>query len=492
MREDTLMQLVEYRPLLPTRRDLVARIFRQRTVFVACLLLVIAGFIVTGQFQPKYQAEMKILVRKERVDPVVTTDQNSTPELQTMSVREEDLNSQVEILKGEDLLRDVVVQAGLTRGNNDPIAVAKAVRKLERSLDVSALTKTDLISIRYESASPDQSRRVLATLASLYLSKQRNVHGPDFQVSFFQEQVREHGAALQAAEAKLLEFTQRTGIVSADLERDLTIRQMKEMSQERIQTNADIAALQGQTEQLAAQVAAQPERIPTASKAADNPQLLNQLKGTLLTLQLKRTQLLNQFDPHYRLVQDVDREIATTQALIDAQAAAPVRETSYDSNPTRLTLRTELAQSHAQLTGLQAKASQLSEATASLERSAQDLTEKDAEQDVLLRNVKTEKDQYQLYVDKLDQARTTHSLDKGGILNVAVVEDPQLPALPVHSTLGMVAAAIFTGGLLSLGAAFISDIFDPTIRNAEELGEVLRVPLLAQFGREMSLESGEG
>ena len=139
----------------------------------------------------------------------------------------------------------------------------------------------------------------------------------------------------------------------------MTIRQMKEMNQERIQTKADIAGLQGQTEQLAAQVAAQPDRIPTASKTADNPQLLNQLKGTLLTLQLKRTQLLNQFDPHYRLVQDVDREIATTQALIDAQAAAPVRETSFDSNPTRLTLRTELAQSHAQLTGLKAKASQL-------------------------------------------------------------------------------------------------------------------------------------
>ena len=266
MREDTLTQLIEYRPLLPTRRDLVARIFRQRTVSVVCLLLVIAGFIITGQFQPKYQAEMTILVRKERVDPVVTTDQNSTPELQTMSVREEDLNSQVEILKGEDLLRDVVLQAGLTRGNNDPVVIAKAVRKLERNLDVSAVTKTDLIAIKYESTNPEQSRRVLATLASLYLTKKRNVQGPDFEVSFFQEQVREHGAALQAAEAKLLEFTQKTGIVSADLERDLTIRQMKEMNQERIQTNADIAALQGQTGQLAAQVAAQPDRIPTESK----------------------------------------------------------------------------------------------------------------------------------------------------------------------------------------------------------------------------------
>jgi capsular polysaccharide biosynthesis protein len=57
--------------------------------------------------------------------------------------------------------------------------------------------------------------------------------------------------------------------------------------------------------------------------------------------------------------------------------------------------------------------------------------------------------------------------------------------------LGMLGAAIFTGGLLSLGAAFIFDIFDPTIRNAEELGEVLRVPLLAQFGRAMLLDGSE-
>jgi uncharacterized protein involved in exopolysaccharide biosynthesis len=486
------MQLVEYKPLLPTRRDLAARIFRQRTIFLLCLLFVIAGFVITGQFQPRYRAEMKILVRKERVDPVVTTGEKSTPELQSTSVSEEDLNSQVEILKGGDLLRDVVLKVDLMPdGNNNPVAIAKAVRKLERSLDVSAIPKTDLISASYESPNPEQSRRVLATLAALYLSKQGNIHSRNFQVSFFEQQVREHGNALEAAEAKLLDFTQRTGIVSADLERDLTIRQVKQMTQEKIETEAEIAGLQGRTEQLAAQVGRQPDRIPTASKTADNPQLLNQLKGTLLTLQLRRTQLLNKYDASYRVVQDVEREIATTQAMLDAQATAPVRETSFDTNPTRVTLRTEFAQSKAMLTGLRAKASQLSVSTASLEVSAQELTEKEAEQDMILRDVKTEKDQYQLYVNKLEQARMTQSLDKGGILNVAVAEEPQVPALPVHSIPGMLAAAIFTGGLLSFGAAFVFDIFDPTVRNGEEIGELLNAPVLAQFGRKTYLERGK-
>ena len=211
----------------------------------------------------------------------------------------------------------------------------------------------------------------------------------------------------------------------------------------------------------------------------------------MLTLQLKRTQLLNEFDPHYRLVQDVDREIATTQALIDAQATAPVRETSLDINPIHQTLSTELAQARAQLVGLQAKASQLSGAAASLERAAQDLTAKDAEQDVLLRTVKTEKDQYQLYVDKLEQARMKHSLDERGILNVVVVQEPGVPALPEHSLPGMLLAAMFTGCLLSFGAAVLSDMFDPTMRTPEELREVLRAPVLAQFGQDLYLERGQ-
>jgi uncharacterized protein involved in exopolysaccharide biosynthesis len=317
------------------------------------------------------------------------------------------------------------------------------------------------------------------------------VHGQDFQVSFFEKQVRNHGEALKEAEAKLLEFTQKTGITSADLERELTIRQVKDLSLEKVQTKAEIADTRARTEQLSALVSGEPDRIPTASKAADNPQLLNQLKGTMLTLQLKRTELLNKYDPGYRLVKDVDREIATTQALLDAQAAAPVRETSSDNNPTRLALRTELAQSRALLSGLRSKESQLSTSSASLAQTAEELTQRDAEQDILLRKVKTEKDLYQLNTDKLEQAKMAQSLNKGGILNVAVTQAPQAPALPVHAPLGMLAAAIFTGGLLSVGAAFISDICDPTIRNGEELDEVLSAPLLAQFGRNIYLERGQ-
>src|ERR1700730_7628770 len=232
------MPLIESKALLPTRRELVGRLFRQRAVFVIFFLLVIAGFVLAGQFTPMFKAEMKILVRKERVDPVVTQGQNSTPELQSVTVREEDLNSEAELLKGDDLLREVVIQSGLVpAGNTDPVAVAKALRKLRRKLDVSPVAKTDLISVSYESSKPAQSRQVLETLESLYLAKQRNVRVNDFQITFFDQQVSMRRNALATAEARLLDFTQTNGVVSAALHRDLTVRHMEDVNQEQFQNS---------------------------------------------------------------------------------------------------------------------------------------------------------------------------------------------------------------------------------------------------------------
>ncbi len=482
------MDLHDTKQLLPTRREIVSRIFRQPAIFAVTFVLVVVAFVLTGQFKPKYQAQMKMLIEKQRVDPVVTTGRDSTPELQTVSVREEDLNSQAEILKGEDLGRAIVLEAGIVPSGSSPAVVEKAVRKLEKHLDVGVIAKTDLISIKYESSSSDLSRRVLSTLATLYLQRQRNVQGPDFQVSFFEQQVREHGLALQVSESKLLDFTRRTGVVSADLQRELSVRQMEALKQSTLQNAADTAQARGRAEQLAVQLLRTPDRLDTDQKRSDNPQLLNQLNANLLSLQLKRTDLLNKYDAHYRLVQDVDREIAVTENMIRQQLATPLHEDSSSVNPSRVALETAFADARAELTGLQAKGNVLSHSSNAMEKAAQNFAAWDTEQEALLRNVKTDKDVYQLYVDKLEQARMTESLNQGGILNVAVAQPPAAPALPVNSTLFVLAACLFVSTVLGLAAAFLADIFDPTIRNASDLSGVAGLPILAEFGPTSSFQ----
>ena len=484
------MEFTEAKDLLPTRRDIAARIFRQRSVFAVVFLLVVAGFLLTGQFRPKYKAEMKILVRKERVDPVVTTSTASTPELQSVSVSEQDLNSEVQILRGEDLLRNVVVQAGLAPKSGDPVAIARAVQKLEKNLDVTSIEKTNLIGVTYQSPTPEQSERVLTVMELLYPATQRSFDGNGFQVAFFEKQVTDQRRALDAAQSKMVDFTNRTGVIAADMEREIAIHQMGDLKLAQIQTDAEIANLRGNVSTLESQVGNEPTRILTESRTGDNPQLRQQLETTLLGLKLKQTDLLNKYDPSYRLVQDVKREIQTTQDLIDSEEKVPVRESTTSINPLRQTLMTQFDETSAQLAGLQQKRDALRSSYANLQHTAARLTTSGPEQVALLQDVTAAQDQLKLYVDKLAEAKVTRSLDASNILNVVVAQHPIAPTLPQNSKLGTLAAMLFAGLVLSFGAAFLFDIFDPTVHNASELGDALEVPVLAEFGRDLSYERG--
>src|SRR5438045_6867958 len=102
-------------PATPTPRDWAATGFR-RSRLMALTFVVIFGAVALGTWlmPPKYDAQTKILVKNERTDPIVSPGQSPSavglPELTEM-----ELNSEVEILKSQDLLQKVAVAAGLDK-----------------------------------------------------------------------------------------------------------------------------------------------------------------------------------------------------------------------------------------------------------------------------------------------------------------------------------------------------------------------------------------
>lgn len=101
--------------LTMTLRDAVMPVFRQRRLASALFLGIFLGAILGMLLMPKkYEAEMKILVNRERVDAVVTPDpDNANGPGVVPAVSEEDLNSEVELVKSRDLLERVVLANGL-------------------------------------------------------------------------------------------------------------------------------------------------------------------------------------------------------------------------------------------------------------------------------------------------------------------------------------------------------------------------------------------
>lgn len=483
--EENIVQLHELRRASSVSlRDVVAPVFRNKRLVTMVFLGALLGSIAVAFVLPKqYQAEMKILVKRERVDPILTSEKTTVVESHS-EVSEEQVQSEVELLRSKDLLENVVKECGLaSNGKKDQsersIALARAVRSLERKLQVEPLRKTNLINVTYQSQDPELAARVLKSLSGFYLEKHLAVHRLPGAFDFLQKQTERYRNELTADKEQLVRFNSETGVVSPDLEKEIALRRQTDFDAALRETRTDIAETSQRINALEAQLATTSPRITTLERTSDNPMLLQQMKSTLLTLELRRTELLRKFAPEYPLVQEVDKEITQAQDAIAAAERAPVHEETSDQDPTYAWLREELAKDRTKLIALRARASALAPVIETYQMKTHTLDQKGAIQEDLVRTEKAAEQSYLLYLQKQEEARISDALDRSRIVNVAIAEVATVPALPTHSTL----FTLLLGGLLatfvSLASAYVVDYVDPSFRTPQELYNTLEVPVLA-------------
>src|ERR1700737_4583344 len=199
-----------------TARDFLAIGFRQRRVVTTTFIMVFAAVILIALMLPRqYQSEMKILVRHERADSVVSAEREAPQQFRT-EVSEEELQSEAELLKSRDLLSKVVIACDLqkhgadsfwslrwteptndgTPGTQSDEKISRAVLALEKELEVRPIKLTNLISATYRASDPRRAVLVLNTLSSLYLEKHLAMHRVPGAFDFFHQQAEEHRTAL--------------------------------------------------------------------------------------------------------------------------------------------------------------------------------------------------------------------------------------------------------------------------------------------------------
>jgi uncharacterized protein involved in exopolysaccharide biosynthesis len=470
-------------PRAPTPRDLAATLFRRPRLVAAAFGCVLVATILFVAFSARYESHFKVLLRRGRFDPLISSEPPSTMDFTRPDISEQELNSEVELLRDEDLLKQVVKMAQLVPADTTelerPVSIEHAVRKLARRLEVEALKKSNLIQVRYRDTSPERAARVLAALSTLYVQRHTNLQRPPGKILFFDQQTAAYKKRLHQSEADLVDFTRARGVVSAALERDIALQRLgeadagyRQIDQDRVETEHRIASLREQ-------IKAFPSRSVTLKRWADNPQALEKMKTHLLELQFKRSELLSRYEPSYRLVQEVDQQIAETRASIAAEALTPVRDETTDKDPNYEWARMELEKAQVHWDGLRARQSTASGQVASLRTFAQKLQSESLDQQDLMRTAKAEEDNYLLFLHKREEARIGDALDERRILNVAIVESPAAPALPEHSVFLYLLLAFGLALAFSIGLAFTTEYLDPTIRTPDEAYGLLEVPVLA-------------
>ena len=471
-------------------RDFLAIGFRQRRIIVNAFLGIMSLAVLAAILLPKkYQAEMKILVRHERAETMVSPDQQ-TPVQWSTQVSEDELQTEAELIRSRDLLGKVVAACDLQDhggffskkpGENDDQRVARAILKLDNDLTIEPIKLTNLISVTYKSNDPRLAAKVLNSLASLYLEKHLAMHRDPGQYEFFHQQAEQYRKALATTEEKLTSFSQQEGVVDPTLQKDISVKKLAEIEADANGSQATIAETRQRIRTLESQLATLPNRQTTQVRTSDNPQLMQNMKSTLLELELKRTDLLSKFEPTYRPVQDVEKQIAQTQAAIAAAEKAPLRDETTDLDPTYASLRAELVKAKADLAATEAGAAATNSLIRSYQNRNQQLDRLQLLQQDIVRTAKADEDNYMLYLRKAEEARISDALDQQRFSNVVVAEPAAVPFRPQARWTLILALGAFFASFVSVALAFVVDRWDPSFRTPEEVETYLGSPVVAAF-----------
>jgi len=486
-----------------TLRDMLGPLFRHSTVVAVTFAFVFGVSVVVALVWARhyYVATMQVVLSRERLDPTLTPQPTTVVQETDKNVSTDDVASEITILQGQDMLRDVVQTCGMVhtrpslwdKFDSRPPELKKAAaieaetRSVAGRLKVEAQKSSHVIELRYAStAPPESSACVLQTLGKLYLEKHLRLQRPVGALDFFSQETDKYQKALKRSEAELVNFSKIGGLAVPDLVRSNLAQQLAAAHANLYNSRQAVAADQQRIENIKAQMAVTPNRSNTIEASISANLLLDQLKSTLLAAQLKRTQLLLKYDPSYPLVQEVDTEIAQTEeAIAHGEQSRYVNKTT-DRDPTYEYLRQDMAKTEADLASEQARATVLSASIHDIQLKMVDLDVKSVEQGALLREAKANEGNYLLYLTKREQERTSDALDARRIANVAIAVPATVPTLPAHSSSSVIFAGFWLALLVAIAAGYLAELADPSLRTPAEVERLLHIPILAAVPRQVA------
>jgi uncharacterized protein involved in exopolysaccharide biosynthesis len=476
---------------LPTRRDVVQPVFRYRRAAAWTFTLVLAATGAVALLLPRvYESEMKILVRRERLDPIMTSGERNASPLPSTDISEVELHTEVELLQSRDLLERVAAETGLhllpaapsTGSRPLSAAVSDAAALLRENLTVEPIRRTTFIAVRYRSPDPRHSAAVLERLGQRYLEKHLAVHRPQGAHDFFAMQAARLQRELHDSETRLRQFSEREGVVSAGEQKASVLQRVSEFELKLAETEAAIADATRRWSSIEEETSTTPDRQVTQVRNAANVDLVRGLRASILQVEMKRNEMLQKFTPEYPPVVRLGEELRELQAAVTEADRAPLRDETTDRNPAYQWLRNEAARVRTERDALLARATAIGESIAEHRSRAQRLDALQLQQQEMVRTAKAAEEEYLLYRRKQEETRISDALDQTRIANVTIADPPVVPLAPMASPRSLVLVlGVFLAIVSSFGVAWVMYALDPRFRTPDEVYEVLELPVLASL-----------
>ncbi len=467
----------------------VMKVLRRRVrLLVTCFALGVSVAVLLCLFmQPLYDAKAELNVHPEGS---AALDLGDLGDLATGSGGldwNSKLETQARILRSDTLAWDVIKQLRLDRDPSfsppqksllsrntppvledidkiDPVLKHELLRRFSKSLNVQAVPKTQVISIRFRSPDPALAASVVNHLTVAYVQHNFMTRfEATMQASaWLQRRLDDLRANVETSQRKLAEYQKKANIIGSDENNNLAMSQLGDVSKQLSDAEAD--RIMKEAKYRLAQ-GGDPELIGTILPDSVLPVLRSQEAD----LRNQLAQLTARFGANYPRVIQLRNQLAQ----LDSALKKEIKD---------IEARFETEYLSAKKTEDQLRASMEAR-----KREAFSQTERFSEYDMLKNQVESGRTLHEDLLRKLNEAGIAAGLKSTNVDVIdpaAVPVKPVLPNVPLFLSLG-----VFGGAFLGLGLAFVLESVDHTISSPEEVEELCQTPILGVIPHISSRES---
>jgi tyrosine-protein kinase Etk/Wzc len=312
---------------------------------------------------------------------------------------------------------------------------------------------TNVIRVSYRDNDPQRAAAVINTLTSVYIQQNRGFksQGAAETVKFLDKQLESVKIDLNDSEKNLEEYKVSTGMMELNAEATALITQLSEVEKQR----KEVVLRKKQIEfALVNLKEAIQKKVVYSPPLLNNDTLMAGMAAKLSELELQKNSLLSEYQQALPAVQTVQGQIDELQRKIQA---------TYENEFKNL-----------------AKAeTNLGQVIAQYEEQMQKLPVVERQQASLLRSAKVNQEVYSFLLQKREESRiaTASTLGIVDIIDPAIV--PFKPIKPVKRK--NLLLGLFLGGMVGLGAAFLRNSLDDTIKDVDTARRESGLTLLSQI-----------
>jgi succinoglycan biosynthesis transport protein ExoP len=322
-------------------------------------------------------------------------------------------------------------------------------------------SQSNVVQVSFSAADPRFSALVTNAFAKAYINTMLELRVEPMKQAavWFDEQLKSLRANLEDAQAKLTEYHQQLGIISADERFDVENTRLAEISSQLLKAQEQTFDLENRERQAR-------EFLKRGASAAELPDVLSnphiqKLSAELVYGEAKLQQLATQYGANYPLYQRQLSENRSLREKLDAEmnkVVAGIANSKRQTQSREMQLNRVLAEQRARLLELKQDRNELA---------------------VLTRNVETAQRTYEA---AMQRAVVSQVESRASQTNVALLSPAIAPREPSHPKLVLnIALSVLVGTMLGIGLVILMEMFDRRVRSPDDLGNEWNVPLIGEL-----------